>query len=236
MIAGRGTPDQAPARLFAYRHPRSVSASHRQTYCRISEYLLRQIEAARSCADFRHMAGFCLQSSSNDGALSRSRRSSPDSSAKTKPSASSLSERRRPRLQDFARQTGVDALGLDSSVDPAWAGENLDKRLVARKSRSLALSRAPALEASAQRILSPSNAAHIFNSVTHPAETPLEHVRFVIRSQGRCMSGRLSLDQGSPYRAIISGWRDALSRASFVYHAETPRARPGRNFVVMERR
>jgi uroporphyrinogen decarboxylase len=45
MIAGRGTPDQAPARLFAYRHPDAFAQLiARLTRASIS-YLIRQFEA-----------------------------------------------------------------------------------------------------------------------------------------------------------------------------------------------
>jgi len=45
MIAGHGTPDQAPARLFAYRHPQEMKQllATLADYC--GDYLIRQIEA-----------------------------------------------------------------------------------------------------------------------------------------------------------------------------------------------
>jgi len=45
MIAGHGTPDQAPARLFAYRHPAEMAEllATLASYC--ADYLMRQIEA-----------------------------------------------------------------------------------------------------------------------------------------------------------------------------------------------
>lgn len=45
MIAGHGTPDQAPSRLFAYRHPEAMARllSILADYC--GDYLIRQIEA-----------------------------------------------------------------------------------------------------------------------------------------------------------------------------------------------
>ncbi len=45
MIAGHGTPDQAPARLFAYRHPQAMRALLTQLADWSAAYLIRQIEA-----------------------------------------------------------------------------------------------------------------------------------------------------------------------------------------------
>jgi uroporphyrinogen decarboxylase len=45
MIAGHGTPDQAPARLFAYRHPEAFDALLNLLADVSAEYLLAQLEA-----------------------------------------------------------------------------------------------------------------------------------------------------------------------------------------------
>lgn len=49
MIAGHGTPDQAPARLFAYRHPEAMDRLLAQLAHWCGEYLVRQIEAGADC-------------------------------------------------------------------------------------------------------------------------------------------------------------------------------------------
>ena len=45
MIAGHGTPDQAPARLFAYRHPEAMKRLLKILADHSAAYLIRQIEA-----------------------------------------------------------------------------------------------------------------------------------------------------------------------------------------------
>jgi uroporphyrinogen decarboxylase len=45
MIAGHGTPDQAPARLFGYRHPEAMSDLLQRLVECSAGYLIRQIEA-----------------------------------------------------------------------------------------------------------------------------------------------------------------------------------------------
>src|SRR5262245_12302361 len=45
MIAGQGTPDQAPARLFSYRHPEAFAQLLTLISDWSAEYLIRQLEA-----------------------------------------------------------------------------------------------------------------------------------------------------------------------------------------------
>ena len=45
MIAGRGTPDQAPARLFAYRQPKVFAALIERLVDASAAYLVRQLAA-----------------------------------------------------------------------------------------------------------------------------------------------------------------------------------------------
>ena len=45
MIAGHGTPDQAPARLFAYRHPDAFDDLIDVLVKASAEYLIRQLKA-----------------------------------------------------------------------------------------------------------------------------------------------------------------------------------------------
>ncbi len=45
MIAGHGTPDQAPARLFAYQHPAEMAQLLRTLADYSADYLIRQIDA-----------------------------------------------------------------------------------------------------------------------------------------------------------------------------------------------
>src|SRR6202453_3113468 len=50
MIAGRGTPDQAPARLFAYRHPELFAGLIDRLVDASAEYLRRQFAAGADAA------------------------------------------------------------------------------------------------------------------------------------------------------------------------------------------
>ena len=78
MIAGCGTPDQAPARLFAYREPVLFAALIDRLVDASAEYLLRQIAAGRRRCRFSIPGpACCRRPSSSAGASHRSPRSSP---------------------------------------------------------------------------------------------------------------------------------------------------------------
>lgn len=182
MIAGRGTPDQAPARLLAYRHPDLFQRLVDRLVAASIEYLSRQIEAGVEAVQiFDTWAGVLPTAEFERWCV-----------APVEAIVSGLKRRDKTvrvigfpkgigvRLQEFASRTGVDAVGLDAAIDPAWAAEALDKRLVLQGNLDpLALvAGGAALEASARRILSAfKGRPHIFN-LGHGIlpETPLEHV------------------------------------------------------------
>lgn len=141
MIAGHGTPDQAPARLFAYRE--------RQAFLRLldiladlsAEYLLGQLEAGADAVQiFDSWAGvlgeddfedFCVAPVKRIIATVRARR--PDAKIIAFAKGAGL------LLKDYARKTGANAIGLDWSVPLSFAAElqkdspvqgNLDPMLV----------------------------------------------------------------------------------------------------------
>ena len=73
MIAGCGTADQLPARLFAYRHPEAFAKLIDLLVEASASYLIRQFEAGvDAVADFRHLGGSSARPmNSADGASSR---------------------------------------------------------------------------------------------------------------------------------------------------------------------
>jgi uroporphyrinogen decarboxylase len=131
MIAGRGTPDQAPARLFAYRQP-DVFA---ELIARLTEgsmaYLSRQIEAGADCVQiFDSWAGalaplefekWCIAPVKKIIAGLHARH--PDTKIIAFPRGAGLA------LTNYAAATGADAVGLDTSVDPAIADALMPKGL-----------------------------------------------------------------------------------------------------------
>ncbi len=182
MIAGRGTPDQAPARLFAYRHPELFQRLMDRLVAASIDYLSGQIDAgAEAVQIFDSWAGvlpageferWCVEPIR--AIVSGLRRKRETIRIIGFPKGAG------PRLEAFARETGVDALGLDSSIDPAWAARELDQKLVLQGNLDplALLAGGDALDAAARRILGAfKGRPHIFN-LGHGIlpETPLEHV------------------------------------------------------------
>ena len=73
MIAGRGTPDQAPARLFAYRHPDLFAALIDRLVDASADYLTRQLPPApKRCKSSIPGPACCRRLNSSAGASRRS--------------------------------------------------------------------------------------------------------------------------------------------------------------------
>ncbi len=186
MIAGKSTPDQAPARLFAYRHrdlfrrliDRLVEAS--------IDYLALQIEAGVEAVQifdtwagvlpFAEFESWCLMPVETIVAGLRLRHK--DARVIGFPKGAGHHH------MDFAARTGVNALGLDSSVDPRWAAKTLDRGLVLQGNLDpLALAAGgPALETGVRHILSAFRGRpHIFN-LGHGVlpHTPIQHIELML--------------------------------------------------------
>ncbi len=187
MIAGHGTPDQAPARLFAYREPELFQRLIDRLIEASVDYLARQIDAGVEAVQiFDSWAGvlpageyerWCLAPIKAIVVGLRARHAGARIIGFPKGIG--------PRLNDFAAATGIDALGLDSAVDPFWAAQNLAAaRVLQGNLDPLALlAGGAALETSAARILKAfAGRAHIFNLGHGVAQqTPLAHVEALVK-------------------------------------------------------
>jgi uroporphyrinogen decarboxylase len=125
MIAGHGTPDQAPARLFAYRE--------RPAFLRLldiladlsSEYLLGQLEAGADAVQiFDSWAGVLGEEDFEDFCVAPLKRI-VDTVRARRPDAKIIAFAKGAGilLKDYARKTGADAIGLDWSVPLSFAAD-----------------------------------------------------------------------------------------------------------------
>ncbi|MGB8278756.1 MAG: uroporphyrinogen decarboxylase [Methylovirgula sp.] len=132
MIAGQGTPDQAPARLFAYRDPDLFQELIDRLVAGSIDYLAQQIQAGVELVQiFDSWAGvlpadeferWCVEPVRSIIAGLRVRCGAVKVIAFPRGAG--------PHLTDFATRTGADALGLDSAVDLAWAAQRIDAQTV----------------------------------------------------------------------------------------------------------
>ncbi len=125
MIAGHGTPDQAPARLFAYRYPKAFEHLLMLLAEISADYLVAQIDAGADAVQiFDSWAGVLGEKEFEAFAI--------------KPVAKMIAsiKARRPHakiiafakgagylLKAYRQKTGADAIGLDWSVPLAFARE-----------------------------------------------------------------------------------------------------------------
>jgi uroporphyrinogen decarboxylase len=194
MIAGRGTPDQAPARLFAYRHPKLFQKLVDRLVVASVDYLLKQIEAGVDAIQiFDTWAGvlpagefdrWCVSPIAAIVAGVKARHPTMPIIVFARGAG--------PRLVELKDATDADALGIDTAVDPEWAASAMPATTVLQGNLDpLALiAGGAALEESVTRILAAfRHRPHIFN-LGHGIlpETPIAHVERLVelvrRDQG----------------------------------------------------
>jgi uroporphyrinogen decarboxylase len=192
MVAGRGTPDQAPARLMAAGQPELFATLIDLLVEASAEYLIRQLRAGADVvqlfdswsgvlgeADFRR---WCIEPCR--AIVRRVRSVIPDARIIGFPKGAGL------MLQDYVYETGVDGVGIDWTVPPGFARDvlqpiaavqgNLDPLILIAGGR--------ALDAAIDRILENLSGGRFIFNLGHGIrpETPIAHVeRLVERVRGR---------------------------------------------------
>ncbi len=125
MIAGHGTPDQAPARLFAYQHPEAFDRLL-ATLAEVSaDYLVEQIDAGADAVQiFDSWAGVLGEEEFLRYAVKPVRRMI-DSVRARRPDAKIIAFAKGAGilLKDYRQGTNADAIGLDWSVPLSFAAE-----------------------------------------------------------------------------------------------------------------
>lgn len=148
MIAGHGTPDQAPARLFAYRHRKAFEYLLELLADISADYLVAQIDAGADAVQiFDSWAGVLGEAEFEDFAVKPvSRIISSVKSRRPAAKVIAFAKGAGYMLKDYRQKTGADAIGLDWSVPLSFAAElqkdgavqgNLDPMRVVAGGRSL---------------------------------------------------------------------------------------------------
>jgi uroporphyrinogen decarboxylase len=125
MIAGHGTPDQAPARLFAYRHPEAFARLLDFLADVSADYLVAQIDAGADAVQiFDSWAGVLGEAEFKTYAVAPVRRMIQSVKAR-RPGAKIIAFAKGAGilLKDYRQATGADAIGLDWSVPLSFAAE-----------------------------------------------------------------------------------------------------------------
>jgi uroporphyrinogen decarboxylase len=125
MIAGHGTPDQAPARLFAYQHPEAFDHLLALLADISAEYLIRQIDAGADAVQiFDSWAGVLGEQEFQRFAIGPVRRM-VDRVRSSRPNAKIIAFAKGAgyMLKGYRQGTDADAIGLDWSVPLSFAAE-----------------------------------------------------------------------------------------------------------------
>ncbi|HEV2746797.1 MAG TPA: uroporphyrinogen decarboxylase [Allosphingosinicella sp.] len=187
MVAGRGSKDQGEARRYAYRDPPAFAALIEALVATTVEYLCGQIDAGVEAVQlFDSWAGSLAPAQFEQWVI-----------APTAQLVQALKSRHPEvpiigfpkgaggKLSAYARETGVDAIGLDETVDPKWAAAELPPGLPVQGNLDpLALIAGDdALEKAVRRIISAfEDRPHVFN-LGHGIlpDTPIAHVEQLLR-------------------------------------------------------
>lgn len=125
MIAGHGTPDQAPARLFAYRHPEAFQRLLDILAEISADYLVAQIDAGADAVQiFDSWAGVLGETEFEAFAVKPVRRMIASVRAR-RPQAKVIAFAKGAGilLKRYRQDTDADAIGLDWSVPLSFAAE-----------------------------------------------------------------------------------------------------------------
>lgn len=182
MVGGQGSRDQAEARRLAYADPGAFAAIVEAISAMTVDYLSGQIAAGAEAVQlFDSWAGSLAPDQFERWVIAPTARIVAELKARH-PATPIIGfpKGAGAKLAAYARETGVDALGLDETIDPAWAVRELPENLPLQGNLDplALLAGGAALEKAVGRILSVfEGRPHIFN-LGHGIikETPIAHV------------------------------------------------------------
>ena len=186
MVAGQGSREQAEARRFAYADPAAFAEIIGAIADMTVDYLSGQIEAGVEAVQlFDSWSGSLAPAQFERWVIAPTARTVAGLKARhPQVPVIGFPKGAGGKLGAYARETGIDAIGLDETVDPQWAAAalppdlpvqgNLDPLALLAGGRALAEAVAAILSAFAGR-------PHVFN-LGHGIvkETPIAHVERLV--------------------------------------------------------
>jgi uroporphyrinogen decarboxylase len=187
MIAGQGTSDQAPARLFAYREPESFSRLVDVLVDACIDYLSAQFEAGADAVQlFDTWAGILPPHEFVRWSIEPAKRIVSGVRAKI----SNAKIIGFPRgsgalLPDYVEQTGVDAVSIDWTAEPRLIRERVQRHVAVQGNLDpLALiAGGDALDRAVDEVLASYGQGRLIFNLGHgiQPETPIAHVEQMLR-------------------------------------------------------
>ena len=186
MVAGQGSREQAEARSLAYRDPGKFGAIIRRIEEVTLDYLSGQVEAGVDAVQlFDSWAGSLAPSEFERWVIEPTARIVEEFRARH-PGTPIIGFPKGAggKLRAYADETGVDAIGLDETVDPRWAARELPKDLPVQGNLDPMglIAGGEALRTAVALILDAfAGRPHIFN-LGHGIQqtTPIEHVEELV--------------------------------------------------------
>lgn len=186
MVAGQGSKDQHEARALAYRDPPAFAALIEAIEQATVDYLIGQIDAGVEAVQlFDSWAGSLAPDQFERWVIAPNARiAAALHEARPGVPVIGFPKGAGAKLAAYARETGVDAVGVDETVDPLWAARELPAAMPVQGNLDplLLLAGGEALEARTYAILEAfGDRPHIFNLGHGIGQfTPIEHVEKLI--------------------------------------------------------
>jgi uroporphyrinogen decarboxylase len=187
MVAGQGTPDQAPARLMAYRFPEAFAGIIDTLVENSTKYLLGQLEAGADVLQIfdtwsgvlppREFARWSVEPTRR--IVEGVRRQVPDAKIIGFPKGAGA------LLPGYVELTGVDAVSIDWTAEPSLIRERVQNRVAVQGNLDpLALiAGGAALDQAVDDVLANYAGGRLIFNLGHgiQQETPIAHVEQMIR-------------------------------------------------------
>jgi len=187
MCAGEGSRDQHETRAMAYRDPTAFAEIIQAIVGVTVEYLSGQIQAGAEAVQlFDSWAGSLSPAqfeqwviAPNAAIVAAVKARHPETPIIGFPKGSGE------KLPTYARETGVDAVGIDETIDPIWAARELPQGMPVQGNLDplLLLAGGAELESGARRVFDAfADRPHVFNLGHGIGQfTPIEHVEALLR-------------------------------------------------------
>jgi uroporphyrinogen decarboxylase len=187
MIAGQGTPDQAPARLFAYRESAAFAALMDILVDASAAYLVRQLQAGADAVQIfdtwsgvlppEEFARWCIEPTRR--IMAKVREEVPDAKVIGFPRGAGT------LLGRYVDELAVDAVGIDWTVDRDFVRERVQSRVPVQGNLDplVLVAGGAALERAIDAVLEAFGAQPFIFNLGHGIvpETPIAHVEAMLK-------------------------------------------------------
>jgi uroporphyrinogen decarboxylase len=187
MVAGQGTPDQAPARMMAYRHPQAFAKIIDVLVDNSIQYLLGQLKAGADALQiFDTWAGVLPPSEFLRWSIEPTRRivegvrkQAPDAKIIGFPRGAGA------QLPAYVEATGVNAVSIDWAAEPSLIRERVQSKVAVQGNLDplVLISGGAALDRAVDEVLENYGKGRLIFNLGHgiQPETPIAHVEQMLR-------------------------------------------------------